>query len=189
MYFPCQGWPWALDAGRAASYHTDRTRTRLGRASQHQPEGLARPVRGVWPHPRLCWGAAAGAHDGSPFGAPATARAGHRVSPQSRGEAGPVWGVGRRCSTCSPHTRRPYSPIGWQDSQAQDQLRSPWAVGILSVTPHAEAGHPRTPRPVTPARRGQSLLHAECARRGGHKGAPHAPRHSQQGQEPHRLVP
>lgn len=78
-----------------------------------------------------------------------------------------MWRVGRRRSTPSPHTGQPQSPIGWQDSQARDRLRSPRAVGMLSVTPHAEAGH--------------------CACRGGHEGAPHAPRHSQQGQEPHGL--
>lgn len=66
------------------------------------------------------------------------------ASPRSPGEVGPVWRVGRRCRTRSPHTQWPQSLIGWQDSQAQGWLWPPWAVSMLSVPLHAEAGRSRT---------------------------------------------
>lgn len=155
MYFPCQGWPWALDAGRAASYHTDRTRTRLGRASQHQPEGLARPVRGVWPHPRLCWGQLQELTMARPLG----------LQPQRvlvtecllshverRGQCG-EWDAG-----AAPV--RP-TPAGRTVRSGGRIPRPKTSCGLLGRWAYCQS--PRTPRPVTPAHRGRSPPHAEVS--------------------------
>lgn len=109
--------------------------TGQGLASVAVPEaagGAGSPVRGVRPHPRLRWVAAAGAPGGSPSGLQPPRLPVAEHLPRHLESWG--WRGGERDagSTRSPHTRQPQRPIGWQGSQARERL---------PVAPRAGASH------------------------------------------------